>query len=265
MVTDMTSHHNSGAWDLGCSRDSKSSCVLTRVVQGAIFALGAPLGWLLTRVIAGHAVSAELSTNWSVYVYMFAISALAFIFFGMMSVSREQRLERLNRKLERMSFTDSLTGLRNVRYFWERVDEDVLVAHEENMPLSLIVFDLDHFKRVNDTYGHAVGDQVLRGLGGIVRHCVRRGDTAARVGGEEFALVLPGTNRTHALQVITRIREVLADREFVSADGERFHVTLSAGVVSTQERRGDARQLFDLADAALYRAKEAGRDRVHFA
>lgn len=265
MVTDMTSHQNSGTWDLGCLGDGKSSCVLRRAMQGGIFALGPPIGWLFTRVIAGHAASVELSTNWSVYVYMFVISALAFIFFGVLSGSREQRLEQINRRLARMSFTDALTGLRNVRYFWERVDEDVLVAHEENMPLSLIVFDLDHFKRVNDTYGHAVGDQVLRGLGAIVRQCVRRGDTAARVGGEEFALVLPGTNRTHALQVITRIREALAEHDFISASGERFHVTLSAGVVSTQERRVDAKQLFDLADAALYRAKDAGRDRVHFA
>jgi diguanylate cyclase (GGDEF)-like protein len=128
--------------------------------------------------------------------------------------------------------------------------------------VGLILADVDDFKAVNDRFGHPTGDVVLRDLADALRENVREIDTAARWGGEEFAVILPGTDLEGAAQVAERIRVALAEREILSVDGAALHVTASFGV-ATSTATSTVQQLVEAADEALYRAKRAGKDRVY--
>ena len=127
--------------------------------------------------------------------------------------------------------------------------------------LSLIVTDIDHFKVVNDTYGHGVGDDVIRGLGEILRKVARETDVVARFGGEEFCILCEETDSVGATLLAERVREELAARAFETELG-KLKVTVSLGVAQFPDDARTHKQLFDLADKALYAAKQTGRDRV---
>ncbi|MCB9533308.1 MAG: diguanylate cyclase [Myxococcales bacterium] len=155
--------------------------------------------------------------------------------------------------------TDGMTGLTNHRTFKERATESLLRVGRSGRPLSLIMCDIDHFKRVNDTHGHAVGDQVIRGVARVLARSARNVDVVARYGGEEFAILLEDAELEGAVVIANRIREAVKQLRFDGASGP-FAVTLSLGAAPFHG--GDLAILLEEADQALYAAKRGGRDRV---
>ena len=164
--------------------------------------------------------------------------------------------------------TDVLTGWHNRRYLQRRLPEELARAHRHLQPLSGLLLDVDHFKRVNDKYGHATGDRVLRDVADRVKRELRSSDVAVRYGGEEFAVLLPQTGLRDAARLAERIRQTVAGAPFRGQDGEELAVTLSIGVAQLRalprgmDMESLGEQLLEDADFALYRAKAGGRNRV---
>ncbi|MDT8878889.1 GGDEF domain-containing protein [Halomonas saccharevitans] len=170
------------------------------------------------------------------------------------------RLQRQRDELRHLSQTDMLTGLFNRRRLQEVAEQEFTRRQRHPSPLSLMLLDLDHFKHINDAFGHPVGDEVLSSFAEILRHQVRRLDTVARMGGEEFAVLLPDTDGQDARQLAERVREATRAMPLPTEAGD-YRLTVSIGV--TEARQGDSfEHLYTRADRRLYAAKEAGRDRV---
>jgi diguanylate cyclase (GGDEF)-like protein len=169
-------------------------------------------------------------------------------------------LEIKNEQLEKLSATDPLTGLRSRRFLFEMLERELSAAERGKSPLSVLMIDVDHFKRVNDRHGHGVGDEVLQRLGSVIPRSSRKIDTSARLGGEELCVLLPQTPWRKALEVAERIRGAIEYEIFAGREGE-FNVTASLGVAQWDGSESDA-ELLARADRALYRAKEGGRNRV---
>lgn len=173
-----------------------------------------------------------------------------------------ERLVRLNEQLERLSITDGLTKLYNFRYFSRRIQEEFYRARRYEGGLSLLMMDLDDFKKVNDTYGHSTGDDVLRQVAEDIRASSRQIDVAARYGGEEFTLILPEVGLAGAAIRAERLRRALAAKKFES-DGKQFSMTVSIGVTTCNpEIMEKPEDLVRAADKALYNAKELGKNLV---
>jgi diguanylate cyclase (GGDEF)-like protein len=166
-------------------------------------------------------------------------------------------LTRVNR-LQQDALYDAVTGLRNHRYFQVRLREEIQRSERSGVPTALIVLDLDNFKRVNDQFGHARGDEVLHQVSDALVRNARGTDIVCRYGGEELAVILPGTPLGVAVQVAERLRRAVAE----ASAGKGTPVTLSAGVATFPEHAAQVDNLIAAADAAMYRAKEAGKDRV---
>ena len=162
-------------------------------------------------------------------------------------------------QMERMATTDALTGLVNRRAFQAKVNEVLAQARRYEHRSSFIVADIDHFKSVNDTYGHATGDLVLKGVARILREKARDTDVVARYGGEEFAIAMPQTDGRGAEIIAERIRQTVLKQVFPTAAGP-LQVTLSLGVATYPDHGEDGDVLIDLADQALYDAKKRGRN-----
>lgn len=172
------------------------------------------------------------------------------------------RLVSEKAELEYLSCTDGLTHLHNRRSLIGRLREEFRRALRHRTDLAVVMLDLDHFKQINDRYGHFVGDEVLREVADVLRTTVRESDTVGRFGGEEFVLVLPLTNTNGAVRVVERIREAMAEKLF---GGRRasIPVTASAGIAAWPNPSVDsAEALLEAADEALYGAKRAGRNRL---
>lgn len=156
--------------------------------------------------------------------------------------------------------TDSLTGVLNRRAILRQIEIELGRAKRGNEPVSLSVIDIDNFKNINDTHGHAAGDAILVEFVNRIREVIRIYDSFGRMGGEEFCVLFPGTRETEALAICTRIREVLAEKP-IDFQGEPIHVTASQGITASHgEETVD--DLINLADQAMYRAKRKGRNRV---
>jgi diguanylate cyclase (GGDEF)-like protein len=168
---------------------------------------------------------------------------------------------RLHRIVERQALVDGLTGIANRRQCEEGLLMEIARADRLGTPLTLVLADLDDFKRVNDEHGHATGDDVLREFAAVLRQTVRDSDLAGRWGGEEFLLLLPGTDSEGGAHLADRVRTALQERSFLGRDGSVVTVTCSFGVAHHQ-LGGDERELFASADRALYRAKSEGKNRV---
>lgn len=163
-----------------------------------------------------------------------------------------------------LAITDELTGLYNRRYL-ERHTQSVLErASEEQRPVSMLILDIDHFKRVNDTFGHDAGDEVLREFSSRLRTNVRGVDLACRFGGEEFVVVMPSTDLETAENIAERIRLAVAMTPFQLPDGQQIHCTVSVGVSRQEGINDNAQAMLKRADTALYRAKHSGRNKVLF-
>jgi diguanylate cyclase (GGDEF)-like protein/PAS domain S-box-containing protein len=178
-------------------------------------------------------------------------------------IEKQHRLEKTKRMLQGLALKDALTGLYNRRYFSEQVEREWNRARREQLPLSLFMIDIDHFKRFNDSYGHGVGDEVLRLVAKAVRERVRDTDLPARYGGEELIAVLPGADLATCAATAERIRKALADCKITRrSTGESLPgITVSVGVGQFQP--GESMEdLIDRCDRALYQAKKTGRNRT---
>lgn len=172
-------------------------------------------------------------------------------------------------KLKNIGLTDPLTGVYNRRYFDKRLDEELLRVLRNGAPLCCLFLDIDCFKRVNDSYGHPIGDQVLQETARRIKAQLRLSDALARYGGEEFAVLLVATEETEALVIAERIRAAVAGEYFATSDGGGLSVTLSIGVSALgppgprhDEGQEQGARLLAEADQALYRAKQNGRNQV---
>jgi diguanylate cyclase (GGDEF)-like protein len=165
---------------------------------------------------------------------------------------------RLFRHVQTQAMTDALTGLYNHRYFQERLDREIKMADRNNESLSLILLDLDHLKRINDTHGHRAGDAALCHVAGVLQSTVRDIDISARYGGEEFVIILPQCEREAAFQVAERVREAIALKSAPKVGA----VTASIGFATYPTPARTKEELIEMADRAMYLAKDAGRNRV---
>lgn len=168
-----------------------------------------------------------------------------------------------NARLYRLAVTDGLTGLYVHRHFQHRLEEEFQRAARYGTPLALLLTDIDHFKKFNDTHGHTTGDAVLKGVAAVLSEEARNTDVVCRYGGEEMAVILPETDREGALQLAERFRRRIADRAFTDAEGRgALSVTISIGVAVLDPSIEKRSVLIERADEALYAAKHGGRNRV---
>lgn len=164
-------------------------------------------------------------------------------------------------EIYRLMTVDGLTEMHNKRYFNEALDREASRSSRYQRTFSLVLFDIDHFKQINDTYGHLAGDAVLRQLGALVRGRVRRDDVPARTGGEEFAVICPEIGMDGALQLAEKLRSAI-ERSTFRFEGTDMPVTISAGVAEWSPELTDPQDLVKQADEKLYEAKRTGRNRV---
>ncbi|WP_108444966.1 GGDEF domain-containing protein [Halomonas denitrificans] len=212
---------------------------LNHLVQQASADQRRIMGWLTLAVV------------WLLVMVVLAVGAVMLMLL---------RLQRQRDAMHHQSHTDMLTGLYNRRRLQEVAEREFARRQRHPSPLSLMLLDLDHFKHVNDAYGHPVGDAVLSSFAETLRHQVRRLDTVARMGGEEFAVLLPNTDGHAARQLAERIRAATRAMPLPEEAGDH-RLTVSIGV--TEARQGDGfEHLYSRADRRLYDAKEGGRDRV---
>ncbi len=173
-----------------------------------------------------------------------------------------QELCKLCEELHNQASFDFLTGLYNRRFFEKELEINVERAIRERSVFSLILMDLDHFKRVNDKYGHLTGDEVLKGVAALIKRNIRKIDIPARYGGEEFAIILPGTSSEGALSAANRLKQELASLRF-GPKKNPFSITASMGVATYRPRSNiSAHEFLQEVDRLLYRAKESGRNKI---
>jgi diguanylate cyclase (GGDEF)-like protein len=168
---------------------------------------------------------------------------------------------RLIERIQKIAITDELTGLYNRRGLFEIGRLEIERTRRYNQPLSAILIDIDHFKRVNDQYSHAIGDQVLRSFAKCIQENTRELDIIGRIGGEEFVLLLPGSNHKSAHNTAARLQELIAKNITQTSLGV-IKITVSQGVAEMDHSMIDLNDLVQAADRALYRAKETGRNKV---
>ena len=165
-------------------------------------------------------------------------------------------------KISQLTITDDLTGLFNDRHFHTLLEYEIERASRYRTPLSLVFIDLDHFKQVNDTWGHLVGSRVLAETGHLIRQSTRKVNLAARYGGDEFVIILPATDKAGALAMAEILRSRLREHPFHTDAGQPFRLTASFGVASFPDDAASKQELMSAADLAMYRVKESSRDGV---
>lgn len=228
--------------------------ILWRALQGSILGCGAPIGWAFIVYVRGFDPTDDFTTNPILYFYMLFGTATAFAIFGGYFGLQESRLRE-------SSWRDHLTSLYNLRYFREQLDIQLAQCARDEVPLTLIYFDIDHFKKVNDTYGHAAGDTVLIELSKMIGRILRKNELFARIGGEEFAIFMPRSDAATGARLAERIREIIAGHAIPINTKTSLPITISMGVVDTQSEEA-ATSLIERADGAMYQAKKTGRNKV---
>jgi diguanylate cyclase (GGDEF)-like protein len=176
---------------------------------------------------------------------------------------QQDKIENIfHKELYKMAVVDALTGVYNKRYFEERVQEEFSYCFRNKVPLSLVMFDIDHFKKINDTYGHPTGDYVLSRIAGLAKTIVRSEDILARYGGEEFVVILKASDAEGALTLAERLRRLIEESEF-DFEEKKIRITISVGVASlVGQNFANWETMLKLADSLLYKSKNAGRNRV---
>ncbi len=228
--------------------------VIVRALQGFTLSTGSPIGWAFIRYFSGVDLLQDIEQNFSFYLYLAIGTAIVITSFGAFVGRQEQRLTK-------MSLVDELTKLYNGRYFHERLLETYAQSIRSETTLSLIMLDIDHFKDINDNYGHFVGDRVLSSVGEAVRQICRSGEIASRVGGEEICVILENCSLNKAVNASERFRLAINSAEVVLDNGKTISVTVSAGVASSETTTTGAWDVYKAADEAMYRAKQSGRNR----
>jgi diguanylate cyclase (GGDEF)-like protein len=243
------------------------------IVSGLLFGVGLAayrLGLLIVRPLERLTVGAAEVADGDLAVDLPAesgeVGELTAVFNHMVARLRQgrqqldavnEKLRNQNEELERLSVSDALTGLYNRRYLTQRLSEELVRAYRHEAPFTVLIADVDEFKKYNDTFGHPAGDEVLKKVANILLSSTRSMDCAARYGGEEFAVLLTGTSADVAAEVAERIRDGVASQEF---HGRR--ITLSIGIAEFPNHGQTADEVISSADEALYAAKRAGRNRV---
>jgi len=178
-------------------------------------------------------------------------------------IKKELHIQDLIHKLEYLATVDALTKLYNRHFFYDSAKNIIAYAKRYDNNLSIIMLDIDHFKVVNDTYGHAVGDIVLKELAALMRSIQRKSDIIVRLGGEEFALLLPDTNLEEAKKVAQKLRITVQNNKINLQDGQELQFTISLGVgIVDIKNEQEIEHALSRADKALYKAKNSGRNRV---
>ena len=215
---------------------------------GALVTLASGLGWLYSDLTLKDAIPlwANIANN------------MARLFIFLVLVWLVHRIHVLTEQLLSLSRTDGLTGLANRRAFLDRGELEVRRAQRNEAPLSVMFIDLDNFKLVNDTHGHEVGDELLRGFGEILRGSIRATDLAARLGGDEFAVVLPETTGTEAI----RVSEKLKAQAAATLAGLNLPVSLSIGIATFNREPPPFEAALRCADHLMYEVKEAGKNAI---
>jgi diguanylate cyclase (GGDEF)-like protein len=199
-----------------------------------------------------------------------AMTFLLAIFFGiawtfgfvMLNSERlEADLRSAQDKLQKMATTDFLTGIANVRFFSEAGEREVQRAHRYKRPLALLMIDLDHFKKVNDKYGHTIGDKILVAFAGICKKCLRKVDIFGRLGGEEFAILLPETDANGGKKFAERLRATI-EKSRIKVENKTFHIAVSIGVTELLPDDNQLETALKRADDTMYEAKRKGRNQV---
>ena len=234
-----------------------------RALQGAVLGAGAPLGWLFIQGVTGVATGTSLSAAPALYFYMLCATSTVFALFGYVLGMHEEQLARANTRLESESVTDPVTGVPNRRYFDQRLNEQVALARRTGRPVAVALFDIDYFKTINDIHGHVAGDAALHSVASALEAALREGETLARVGGDEFGVILADEDLRDATLACERLRLAGSAARVTRAGAADVSLTLSGGVAASEpESPVDATFLYDTADAALYDAKSAGRNVV---
>jgi diguanylate cyclase (GGDEF)-like protein len=212
---------------------------------------------------------ATASFNWpSLITFVVITSALAILSSAIMQrdiaeiEDQARQLEESKDLLRELSIRDHLTGLYNRRYLEEQLERETIRSTRSNTAIAVLLFDVDHLKRVNDRLGHAAGDVVLKQVAESAAHLARGSDLACRCGGDEFVLILPGASQDVALQRAGQLREAVRDLHLEPAELHGENTTISIGVAVYPQHGETAEELLKAADAALYRAKRSGRDWV---
>jgi len=226
---------------------------LVYTLAAVVLALGAPAGLMVVRLGMGEprpaaSVREDLRRDAATYAYVTSSTIVVFALFGYVLGRQADALVRLSR-------TDSLSGLANPRAFEEHLAQETARASRYGEPLSLLAVDVDGLKRINDVQGHRGGDAALRAVARALRQGARASDVAARIGGDEFALLAPSTPLDAAAALAERVRALVAAE---GLDG----LSVSVGVATTRGEDAAPSRLREAADSALYEAKRRGRDRV---
>lgn len=201
--------------------------------------------------------------------YSIAVSLMLFLggifcyIVGKLALRTMHDIQRLS-MFQQESITDALMGIKNRRYFDQKIVEEVALSLRYKLPLSLILLDIDHFKKINDVYGHMVGDEVLRNIASLICETVRDTDIVARYGGEEVAIITPSCGKQEAELLAQRLRAIIENTTMalVGATQEVIQVTVSMGVSAMNHIIADKDALIEETDDALYLAKKLGRNRV---
>lgn len=237
-------------------------------VPGVFILLGKKVGWVITLgTCLGLAIgNLYLPRPYSLPAMMTAFVAMVYlgVFFhaySNRSISYFNRMREFNLKLQALATHDPLTGILNARAYYARCDQYIMAANRKSENFSVLFIDLDHFKSVNDTYGHSAGDEVLKAVSATLQASIRRSDLLGRVGGEEFSVLLPNTPTDNALQVAETIRQAV-EAAMPNIGTQTLRITASIGVASNAGNTQSLQSIQNEADQAMYLAKAAGRNRV---
>lgn len=223
--------------------------------EGITFLVAIPLR------AGGEVMGFVVLANRSDVRFDFDLASLLSIVGGNLSLIAEKI--SLFQEARHLAETDALTGLYNVRHFYEALEAEISRTERYSTTFSVLMFDIDDFKAINDAHGHQAGDEVLRLTGAIMKNAARKTDLIARYGGEEFMALLPNTNRDDALTLAARIKEAVESEQFLGSKGVR--ITLSGGIATYPYDARDASGLLNAADKAMYEAKAAGKKKIfHF-
>lgn len=225
-----------------------------RAFYGFVLATGSPLGWVLLQWLDGRNPFAADQIDLLLYGYLTLTTMVVFSALGYFIGRREQMITEL-------ALSDALTGLYNKRYFKNRLEQEYERHQRHGTPLAVVQIDLDFFKKVNDTWGHQAGDEVLKNVSTVIMANCRKNEIAARVGGEEMCVIACDCSDEDAMHLAERLR-IAIEAAGSNWQGETLKVTASFGVAIADSGTTNAWQIYQHADKALYQAKQTGRNKV---